>query len=187
MYVCMYVCMNVCMYVMYVMLCMYTVCHCLFSSTQVSYYAKRIVYTGLILSILLYGSESWCLTEVLYNKLRIFHSRCVRTMCRVTRKHTWKHRISTDELLQRLNMKSIDKYILKRQLRWAGHVARMKGDRLPRKMMSSWVRSKRPRGAPQFTYGRGLIKSLKKANVNTKLWHSLAQNRDSWRDMIRNI
>ena len=29
-------------------------------------------------------------------------------MCRVTRKHTWDHRISTQELGQRLGLDSID-------------------------------------------------------------------------------
>ena len=66
---------------------------CLFTSTEVSLCAKKVVYVGLILSILLYGSETWCLTEKLFNKLRVFHTRCVRTMCRVTRLHTRLHRI----------------------------------------------------------------------------------------------
>ena len=36
---------------------------CLFSTARIGADAKRIVYVGLILSILLYGSECWCLTE----------------------------------------------------------------------------------------------------------------------------
>ena len=41
-------------------------------------------------------------------------------------------------------------------------------------MLSSLVVSKRPRGSPKFTYGRGLMKSLKKANVAKCSWHDLA-------------
>lgn len=93
---------------------------CLFTSTRVSHAAKNIVYTGLILAILLYGAESWCLTEKLYNRLRTFHARCVRPMCRVTRKHTREYRISTSALLNRVGLCSIDAYITRRQLRWAG-------------------------------------------------------------------
>ena len=74
---------------------------CIFSSTKLTFIAKRTAYNVLILSILLYGCESWCLTEKLYNKLqRTFHRRCVRSMCRVTRKHTKAHHISTIELLR---------------------------------------------------------------------------------------
>ena len=79
-------------------------------------------------------------------------------MCRVNLLHVRKHRISTESLLERLDLKSIDCYITRRQLAcWAGHVARMSFDRLPRKMLSYWVASKRPKGAPKFTYGRGLF------------------------------
>ena len=137
----------------------------LFSSTSISFKAKSLVYTLLILAILLYGAESWCLTEKLYNKLRCFQARCIRAMCRVNRWHTFQQRISSTELRTRVGIDSMDSYVTRRQLRWAGHVSRMPYRRLPRKMLSSWVRSKRPRGAPQFTYGRMLRKSLKKADT----------------------
>ena len=160
---------------------------CIFASSDIAFTAKSAVYIALILSILLYGSESWCLTENLFRQLRTFHHRCIRAMCRVTRKHTRAHRISTIELLRRTGLLSIDIYITRRQLRWAGHVARMDFARLPRKMMSSWVRSKRPRGAPQYTYGRGLTKALKKAGVDSDLWGMLATDRDGWRNTINSL
>ena len=156
----------------------------LLSSGHVSYAAKKFVYTRLVLTILLYGSESWCLTEELLRELRTFHRRCVRAMCRVNRLHTRTHRITTQSLLDRLKLSSIDDYITTRQLRWAGHVARMPFNRLPRKMLSCWVRHKRPRGAPRFTYGRSLKKALKKANIQLDNWHEAAANRAEWRKSI---
>ena len=59
-----------------------------FTNQSVCFGAKLVIYEGLILAILLYGSESWCLTEKLYHKLHLFHARCARAMCRVTRWHT---------------------------------------------------------------------------------------------------
>ena len=103
--------------------------------------AKHRAYEALILSILLFGCEAWCLTEVLMQRLRVFHAQCARAMCRVTRKHTWEHHISSEQLRERLGLDSIDMYIARRQLRWLGHVARMDYDRLPRRMSS-------PRGCP---------------------------------------
>ena len=153
----------------------------LFSSTSVTYQAKCMVYVILILSILLYGAESWCLTEQLYKRLRNFHARCVRVMCRVNRRHTYEQRISSAELRRRVGVQSIDTYVTRHQLRWAGHVARMPPHRLPRKMLSSWVRAKRPRGAPQLTYGRMLRKSLKKLQIDPDSWSTIAQNRTEWR------
>ena len=53
----------------------------IFSNQCICFGAKLLLYEGLILAILLYGSESWCLTEKLYNKLWLFHARCARAMC----------------------------------------------------------------------------------------------------------
>ena len=57
-------------------------------------------------------------------------------------------------------------------------------DRLPRKMLSSWVVSKRPRGAPMFTYGRGLVKAMKKADIPIDIWFDLANDKNWWRCML---
>ena len=74
-----------------------------------------MVYEAVVLSITLYGCESWSLTEVLLGRLRRMHALYVRGMCRVTRKHMWDHHISTCELSQRLGLDSIDMYIARRQ------------------------------------------------------------------------
>ena len=136
---------------------------CLFSNSNISIVAKGAVYEGLVLPILLYGSDSWCLTEKLNSMLRIFHQRCVRSMCRVTLIQCYNFSINNEELLRRSNLRATDDYVTKRQLRWAGHVFRMDFDRLPRKMLPSWVCTKHP---VEYIYGRGLLLSLKKVGIN---------------------
>ena len=68
--------------------------------------ADKVVaaYEALVLSILLYGVESWCLTEHLYDRLRVFHARCLRCICYVSRKHTREHHISTESLMKQLGV-----------------------------------------------------------------------------------
>ena len=83
-----------------------------------------------------------------------------------------------------MGLLTIDEYITRRQLSWAGTVARMEFSRLPRKMLSSWVYISRPLGAPQFTYARGLQKALAKAGIARDSWHALAQDRAGWRALI---
>ena len=144
-------------------------------------HAKKLVYTVLVLPVLLYGSELWCLTEKLLNKLRTFHARCIRSMWRVTLHHTRTHRISTATLMDRLGLTSIDDQITNNILRWAGHVMRMGEERMPRKLITSWVRNPRPRGCPQFTYGRGLYKAMKKKQMDKETWFEMTQQRDVWR------
>ena len=59
-------------------------------------------------------------------------------------------------------------------------------DELQQKMMSSWVRSKRPRGAPEMTYGRALKKKLKDARIEVESRHTIAGNSLSWRKIVAN-
>ena len=144
-----------------------------------------VSYQALILSILLFGCEAWCLTEVLMQRLRVFHAQCARAMCRVTRKHTWEHHISSEQLRERLGLDSIELYIHARQLRWLGHVRRMGPERLPRLMLSAWVAHKRPAGAPQLTYGRTVAKAMDTFDLDPARWPELAADRGAWRTMLR--
>ena len=103
-------------------------------------------------SILLYGSEVWCLKEDLLHRLRSFYHRCARTMCRINIAHTIRHHISSESLFGRLDIESIDTYYHRRLLRWAGHIARMPLNRAPRMFLTGWVANSRPIGCPQMTW-----------------------------------
>lgn len=46
-------------------------------------------------------------------------------MCRNSLTQCYNFRISNEELLRRLNLRTIDDYVTKKQLRWDGHVDRM--------------------------------------------------------------
>eukprot|EP00966_Prymnesium_polylepis_P272644 6299138-Prymnesium_polylepis.1 len=45
-----------------------------------------------------------------------------------------------DQLEERMGVDTVDRYLALRQLRWLGHVRRLDyAQRLPRRMLSSWV------------------------------------------------
>ena len=145
------------------------------------------MYIAVCLTILVYGSESWCLREGLFNLLRRFYSMCCRAMRRVNKRHSWRHRISSAELYKRLRLQPFDYFYNSRLLRWAGYVARMPMDRTPRRLLTGWVSSPRPRGAPQMTFGRTLNKALKASGITTDFagWQQASQDRVTWRAAIR--
>ena len=103
---------------------------CVFASPSTSNKAKKAVYDAIVLSTVLYGCETWSLTEELYRRLRCMHAHHLRAMCRVSRSQAWEPHISTQELGQRLGLDSIEFYIARRQLRWLGHVSRKKAEEL---------------------------------------------------------
>jgi hypothetical protein len=137
------------------------------TSLSVDLRVKGRIYNDLVLSILLYGSEAWCLREDLFNRLHSFYNRCVRAMCRITMVHTIKHRITSKSLFERLGVGSFDSYYNRLLLRWAGHVARIPVDRMPSKPLTGWVEYARPVGCPQMTWGRTLNKALNSYDLPT--------------------
>lgn len=153
---------------------------------------KGTVFRALVVSILLYGSESWCLREDQLQRLNTFYNSCVRRLCRVSMHQVIKFRISTKQLLDRLEICSIEDYYTSRTLRWAGHVVRMKGHRIPRRLLTGWVRHPRPVGAPQMTMGRTINKALTKFGITNVFttdkkgkqgWRAIAQERGAWRTL----
>ena len=109
---------------------------------------------ALVLTILLYGSEVWCLREDLFAKLRTFHNSCCRAMCRITMAHTIRHHIPSKQLYKRLGIAAVDQYYHRRLLRWAGHVSRMPMSRAPQQLLTGWVANPRPIGSPLMTWYR---------------------------------
>ena len=65
-----------------------------------------------------------------------------------------------------------------RLLRWAGHIARMKHDRLPLMLLTSWVPNSRPIDCPRMTFGRTVKKAMKRWE---EIWPGLPFDmRDNW-------
>ena len=154
-----------------------------------------------------------------------FHHDCVRTMLRINWHQQWKRKIKMKQLFAELGnrVRPLRWHYETRHLRWVGHIARMKHDRLPLMLLTSWVPHSRPIGCPRMTFGRTVKKALKRReeiwpglpfekpdnwNALTDAarhrlrqkhakearkheikmhthWMTLAQDRGSWRTMIR--
>ena len=157
---------------------------------------KGKVYSSLVLGILLYGCESWVLTQELRQRLNVFHNRCVRAMCNTSRYDPVSGPCAPlAKLAATLNLTPLDQHISQRKLRWAGHVMRMKlAVRLPRKFMTSWVAVKRPQGRGAHSYGHALTKELRNLGFNldrgaiqigvSEDWAVVAQDRVTWRALV---
>ena len=58
--------------------------------------------------MLLYGCESWCLTAESVSRLRNWHNKRIREMCRVTMCQSFVHQISAVSLQKRMGVFSIE-------------------------------------------------------------------------------
>jgi len=87
------------------------------------------VYKAAVLSVLLFGCESWTLYCRHVRKLNQIHMRCIRQIAHI--KWRDKDKIPNIEVLQRCKITRIEAFLLTAQLQWTRHVVRMDNSRLP--------------------------------------------------------
>jgi len=149
--------------------------HALRLSTKVQ------VYRAIVVPALVYGAETWVLYRHQIRLLERFHQRCLRNILGIK----WQDYVSNEDVLNRANLPSLESILLKQQLRWAGHVARMEDARLPKSVFFGELKKgSRSVGAPKKRYKDQLKKQLSLASIQHQTWQQLATNRDDWRSTI---
>ena len=142
---------------------------------------KIRVYRAVVLTTLLYGSETWVTYRSHIRLLERFHQRCLRTILNII----WSDFVTNVEVLEQADIPSIEAMLLKSQLRWAGHVSRMEDHRLPKIVLYGELSTgHRERGAPKKRYKDGLKKSLATCNIDHRGWSDMAKDRGAWRQTI---
>ena len=143
------------------------------------------LYRVLVLSILLYGAETWTLKREDENRLMTFEMMCLRRIMGVSR----LDRIRNTTIRKTLDMEFtiLDRISLKR-LRYFGHIQRMPNTRLPQLALDTQVHGKRPRGRPSKRWSECLQADLKRVNTTSMAKATrLAKNRKEWQDIMKQI
>ena len=158
---------------------------------------KGRYFKVLVLSILLYGSECWCMKADLQADIRSFYNRCIRAMCGMDMGTTQAHHITSESLYARLGLQPIEVYYRQRLLRWVGHLARMDQSKLQKKFLLSWVDAVRPSGGAQMTWGKSLNNTLNALGMPTRFakvmphdsmgWADMALDRIAWRTLTNDF
>jgi len=133
---------------------------------------KLNIYNALIKSSLLYGSETWRLTENNKRRVEATEMDALRRSLRISR----KKRIRNVTIRQQIGLEeTIIKEIEQNQLTWYGHVQRMAEGRLP-KIALKWIpKQKRARGRPKKNWMEGIWKAMSERNLNEGQWEDRKQ------------
>nr|VZI32433.1 unnamed protein product [Spirometra erinaceieuropaei] len=92
---------------------------------------KPKMYKVVILPTLLYGAETWTVYTKQARRLNHFHLSCLRRILRLN----WQDRIPDADVLEGTGILSIYTMFRQIQLRWSGHLVRMDGERLPKRLL----------------------------------------------------
>ena len=80
------------------------------------------VYQACVLTALLFGCETWTFYRMHLRNLERFHQRCLKSI----KKISWTLHVPDIEVLDKASLLSVESMIMKQQLRWSGHVVRLK-------------------------------------------------------------
>ena len=92
-------------------------------------------------------------------------------------------KVTNKELLE---WTSLDDLLIRKNLRWNGHLMMMSPDRLPNQVLYSQLSScHRKRGRPRLRFKDTIKKNLKLRDTKTDLLTSLSQPIDKWRAIVK--
>jgi len=79
---------------------------------------------------------------------------------------------------------SIVRVIKSRRMRWAGHLARMGGERGMCRVLVGKPEGRRPQGRPRRRWADNIRMDLQEVRCGYMDWIWLAQDRDRWRTLV---
>ena len=143
---------------------------------------KLSVYEACVLTALLYGSETWTTYRRHVKLLDRFHQNCIRRILNIR----WMSNTPDTVVLERASSTSIEMRVMRNQMRWAGHLVRMKDERIPKQLFYGELSTgKRPQHKPRKRFKDVLKSNLKALQIDVDNWEAITENRPTWRKLVR--
>ena len=128
-----------------------------------------------------YALQTLALSELHQHKLQVFENNWIRRIAGV--KRVGRRRMK--DLREEVGTKAcIVGKIVKSRMKWAGHMVRMKDDKLTKRSEKKKQECFRKRGRPQLRWEDCVKRDLRKAEEEEK-WREKANNRDQWNQITK--
>ena len=100
----------------------------IWKSNVYSLKTKVRLFNSNVISVLLYGCQSWRVNKNDMHKLDVFQTKCLRRICNIF----WPNKIYNEDLYRRTNSLPIRCHIQKHIMRWLDYVLRISPEHIPR-------------------------------------------------------
>ena len=148
---------------------------------EVGMRVKKSLYESIVVPTVMYGGESWGLVEKEKRRLNVMEMNCLRNMCGVTR----RDRVRNEEVRERVGVDiALADRVEERVLSWFGHVERMSGERMTKRVYGSSVGGVRGRGRPPKGWLSGVRDAVEKRGMTVENARMVCQNRNEWRAIV---
>lgn len=161
----------------------------LFNAMRTTFLGKREIPKNIkvevvkkvVIPTLIYGSESWTLTDRNMSRVNATEMRFLRKIEGKTR----RDRIRNEVFRENLKIKPIEKIIQEKQLSWLGHIYRMPEIRQTRRIYEARPLGKNKRGRPRRTWKAEVQRAATERNIEWNQIHRLSQDRKAWKKVVK--
>jgi hypothetical protein len=155
----------------------------MWGTRHLSVATKMKCYRAYVLPILLFGSETWSLSQAQSLVLERVHTSCLRSILGV--KLSDRH--SNAHVRAKCGATTLSTIISTNRLRWLGHVGRMGHGRLPHIALFSslyGVKKRPSRGRPRLRWEECVCADLRTIGISVEDWEAECQFRCAWRKRL---
>ena len=153
----------------------------LWTSPKLTVKTTMAVHNACVVSILMYGSETWTTYAKQEKRLNSFHLRSIRRILGIS----WRDRVSNANVLSQVNLPSMFTLLRQRRLRWLGHVYRMGDGCIPKDILwGELAYGRRTKGRTKVRYKDVCKRDMKALDIKTESWEDLAADRMRWRSTL---
>ena len=111
-------------------------------------YGKIRIFNACVKSVLLYGCETWLVTNEIERKIQTFVNRRLRYILRIW----WPNIISNKDLWKAKGQENINLEIRKRKFRWISHTLRKEDGEVSKAALLWNPQGNRKRGRPKNSW-----------------------------------
>jgi len=163
------------------------------SSTDVR--IKRTLFLAIPVNTALYGCEYWAMNDKLRKMLAVFYHKCIRRVLDINMYQVEKNHIKNEHLRNKLCVSDINDIVTYRQSKFIGRLAQMQQERLPRRMIGSWLPFPRKKGGQVTTIARTFIHTLQEVLGEEKCskhgqlneWMHITGEKTNWEKKRKNF
>lgn len=161
----------------------------LFNSIKNSFLGKKEIpkdirveiFKKVVTPILIYGAETWTMTEKQKSKITAIEMRFLRKMENKTK----IDKIRNTTFRQNLKIRPTVEKIEEAQMRWYGHVKRMSEERIVRQVLEARTSKRKARGRPRKTWLEEIRTAATKRGVTWEEVSQTTHNRKIWKEICK--
>ena len=149
-------------------------------ASKISLRTKLRLFNSNVKSVLLYGCETWKITDSTLKRVQTFINGCLRKLLKIK----WQDRVKNKEVWERTGQEPMETQIGQRRWRWIGHTLRKPASTTTRQALQWNPQGNRKRGRPRETWRRCVEKDMRKSGHSWNELGKVSRDKVKWKSLV---